>query len=604
MTPTPQLSARQRFDALVTAWLDLWVHGALPSGSGLLLHKVRTQVLVAWLGIVVFTAAGMAEVFSYGTSMSHQLMLLMYVHGVLGCVAVLVSQRLMANHVLSGNLLSLVSFSFGLAMTVVGGGMEAPALYWLPMTPLLAFVSVGSGSALLWLWLLMMTITGVYWVDVYGSGFPDLLPEPVMATRSLAHVLVMSVVVFAISFAWERGQQAFIEDLQDARDVARAADQGKSNLVAIVSHELRTPMNGVLGMLDLLRDTELDDLQMRYADTARGAARSLLDILDDLLDRSRIDAGRLGLDEVSFRVMDVLESVENLVDLGGFGRSVPVHFDIGDGVDWTLHGDPRRLRQIINNLVGNALKFTDEGEVVVRAHGEPVGDKMRVYLEVHDTGIGIPPERLPAVFDAFTQVDGSITRRYGGTGLGLSITRDMVEMMGGTIQAQSQPGEGTSFYVEIPFGVATAAVVDEPTEPAAPRLWYGGVRVLVAEDNAVNQMVVRGFLQRHGVQPELVEDGEQAVFAAMAAPFDLILMDCEMPVMDGFAATEALRKQGYEGPIVALTAHASSTVRARCLASGMDGFLTKPIGTGALIKVLYRFVGARLKPVASMRPGA
>jgi signal transduction histidine kinase/ActR/RegA family two-component response regulator len=578
-------------------WLDGWLHPEVREGSALGLHQARTQTVVAAVGAVGFLLAALVSLIRHapGGDMS---MLTLDAIGVGGCALVVVLQRIIARPDVSGNLLSFVTFIYALGVLALTGGLQSPAAFWMPLTPLVAFVTVGWRSALAWLGIGASATIGIMVAQSMGVQFPNLLAATDPRMAQFVNLMAIAVMVFSITFAWDRGQRAVIRDLQDAHDAARSADAQKSNVVAIVSHELRTPMNGVLGMLDLLRDTDLDDTQMRYASTARGAARSLLDILDDLLDRSRIDAGRLGLESVTFRVLDVVEDVENLVNLGGFGQSVPVRFEVGDAVETPVIGDPRRLRQIITNLVGNALKFTEEGEVVVRAHGEPIGERIRIYLQVADTGIGIAPDRLAHVFDPFVQGDGTVTRRFGGTGLGLSITRDLVDLMGGRVSVKSRSAQGTTFSVELPLPIAQG-VPDEPTEPSGPQLWYPGRRVLVAEDNNVNQMVIRGYLQRHGIDPMMVEDGEAAVLAALAEPFDLLLMDCEMPVMDGFAATQALRQAGYTSPIVALTAHASNKVRARCMDVGMDGFLTKPIGTGAFLQILSEYLGARQQRAGS-----
>ncbi len=553
-------------------------------------HRLKTQRMLAVFTFVAFgllLAGSVASAEGPLTSIVQR----MLGAGMLVAAAAMALQQVRAPVHVTGMLVTGLPFLYGLGGSLVSGGLTSPTIYWLPMTPLVAYVTVDARAALGWL---TASLTAVFALWALGAPGParasfTLLPDAQL--EGLGHALGLTFLVFSVSRHWYAAQQDALTELRDAGDRARAADAAKSQLVAIVSHELRTPMNGVLGMLDLLRDTTLAENQLRLADTARGAARSLLDILDDLLDRTRLDIGRLGLDEVSFRPMDVLRSVQHLVDLGGFDRVVPVHFELDESLDCGTLGDPRRLRQIITNLVGNALKFTEEGEVLVRGHVEPIGDRLRLHLEVSDTGIGIPMEQLPMVFEPFTQADGSVTRRYGGTGLGLSITRDLVEAMGGSIEVTSAVGEGSTFAVQLPFLVASDAPSDEATEPVSLKTSFANLRVMVAEDNAVNQLVIRGYLQRHGIVAHVVEDGEAAVFAAMERPFDLILMDCEMPVMDGFNAARALRAQGYQGGIVALTAHASAKVKRDCVEAGMDAFLSKPISAGALLKVLLRFQG-------------
>ncbi|WP_085317098.1 ATP-binding protein [Derxia lacustris] len=386
-------------------------------------------------------------------------------------------------------------------------------------------------------------------------------------------------------------------DLLAAMDEARAAARAKSEFLAVMSHEIRTPLNGVIGMTELLGTTALDERQRRYVTAAAASGRHLLGLLNDILDFSKVEANRLLLAPEPVDLPDLLAEVSSAVAHDAGLRGLDLRCEIAPGVPQRIEADPLRLRQVLMNLVGNAVKFTPAGWVrlaVELATPEAPADPTAVELrfEVADSGIGIAPTAVQRIFDAFTQADSSTTRRYGGTGLGLAITVRLVRLMGGELAVDSQLGVGSSFHFSAPFALPAApagsAGADAAGAPGARRL-----SVLVAEDNPVNQEVLRAMLDCCGVEIALAANGREAVRALRERQFDLVFMDCLMPVLDGYEATRQIRalEAGCErapAVIVAVTANDSDEDRRRCLAAGMDDFIAKPVSFDRLREVLAR----------------
>ena len=451
-------------------------------------------------------------------------------------------------------------------------------------------------------------------------GLGVLIVDHFRSTNLLALVLASGCVVsvgVGLVFAFRYRETA--DAATRARDEAIEASNAKSMFVATVSHELRTPLNGVIGMSDLLLETELTDQQREYAEIVRTSSEGLLAIINDILDYSKIEAGKLAVASTAFSLRETIAEACAMSLVAASAKEIEVNVLSDPELPAWLNGDASRIRQVVINLVANAVKFTNKGSVTVRVNATPLEGATRARVEITDTGIGIDESSLAHLFKPFTQADNTHSREHGGTGLGLTISAQLVETMGGTIGARSRPGQGSTFWFELDLPTATGPTVpaanvageDVPAavasaKPARPTARSGAARaiapavsdsaplVLVAEDTPVNQAVAVALLTRCGYRAQVVNNGREALAAIATTSFEAVLMDCQMPVMDGYEATREIRRSEYDDrhlPIIALTAHSMAGDEQKCRAAGMDDYLSKPLREQMLRAALARAAG-------------
>ncbi|ATQ78833.1 hybrid sensor histidine kinase/response regulator [Massilia violaceinigra] len=439
-------------------------------------------------------------------------------------------------------------------------------------------------------------------------------PVDVVVSRIVIHSGGES---YLLGFSIDVSEQRAARDaMQRAVESAQAASRAKSDFLANMSHEIRTPMNGILGMTELVLESGLAPQQREDIELVKGSADALLSIIDDILDFSKIEAGKLDIDDVPFDLGKLVRETLRSLALPARQKGLALACELPPHLPRALKGDPGRLRQVLINLLGNAIKFTSEGGVTLAVTLRRVSEqRCDVEFAVRDTGIGIAPDQQTLIFDAFSQVDGSTTRQYGGTGLGLTICRRLVLLMQGDISVSSEAGRGSVFRFRVPLGQTAAAPVEAPAHGRAsvsaalpatvPPVQAGRLHIVLAEDNPVNQRLALRLLEKMGHRVTVADNGLDALEHALHGGADLVLMDVQMPGLDGMSATRAIRRweaaHGGHVAVVAMTARAMQGDRERCLEAGMDDYLSKPLDSARLREVLARFHGRRPGAVLDWR---
>jgi signal transduction histidine kinase/CheY-like chemotaxis protein len=418
--------------------------------------------------------------------------------------------------------------------------------------------------------------------------------------RLLAGVALLAVLVLAtIIIRRQVKQLSLIKDLSEARKVALQSAEAKDQFLANMSHEIRTPLNAIKGFGRILKQTQLNNDQQKYASIISTASDNLLNIVNDILDFSKIETGNLVLKKKTFSLTDIVNEVQMMFTALAQEKNLSLLFSVNQSIPAFVKGDPERLRQILVNLVSNAIKFTNAGKVSLRVDlTEDNSDNVKTRFVVADSGVGIPADKLDLIFERFEQIDHSFSRQQGGTGLGLAITKKLAEAMGGTIRVESKIGLGSEFFVDMPFEkVSEEALLEEKKQSDVNlgSVSVKGIRALVAEDNKMNQLLITSIFEKYDIVTDVVENGEEAVDAAISNKYDMVFMDVQMPKVDGLSATKALRKVHHvEVPIIAMTAHVLPGEREKCIDAGMDDYLSKPLDEDEVIMMIRKFSPVQL----------
>lgn len=569
------------------------------------LGRARLLVAVGWtIGLLALFYATifflMGSVFGGGT-------LVVAFFAITSCLFVL---RQTGSLFVASNALISTYFLVLTTLACCLGGHGSPSLPWYSIAPALALCTVGARWAGIWLTPVLLALGAFYGLDLMGYAVPmDVAPHH-NKLLWLVSIIGLTLLMLCIALHYETNKR----ELDQARLAAEAASRAKSEFLANMSHEIRTPMTAILGFSDTLRDMVTEEKELESIAIIQRNGEHLIDVINDILDLSKIEAGKLSVQPQPVSTQQIVEDVVSLMRIRAEVKQLQLLVEYDGPMPHQIQTDPTRLRQILVNLVGNAIKFTDVGTVrVVARLLDKHTDAPKMQFDVVDTGIGISEEQRAQLFLPFSQVDTSSTRDFGGTGLGLAISHRLARKLGGDICVRSRLGEGSTFSLTVATGpLDRTSLADDPIPTVPPRRPVETpavtdvkleCRVLLAEDGADNQRLVSFLLRKAGAEVVLAENGKVAFDLAMTeeqrgTPFDVILMDMQMPVMDGYRATRLLRESGYAHPIIALTAHAMSDDRSKCISAGCDDYTTKPINRTELISLVDAY--ARRAQVAGV----
>ncbi len=556
-----------------------------------LLWRARLLIITAWLGCA--WGPFFAPVHYYLADSPQAAVALLVAGGLAAGIPLLLLTT--GSLILAGNALFAVLYGIVLVVTLARGGFPVSGLMWSIAIPMLAIFLLNYRSALAWLLLVGLKYS-VLGILVARGAMPIRMSTQAQLVIDVLGLLTFLLLLVSIGWTYETQRSR-------ALAAAEAAGRAKTDFLARMSHEIRTPMNGVVGIAGLLLATEQTPRQVHYTETIRRSGNALLRILNEILDFSKIDAGKMELEREPFELRRELEQIRALFVPSAEEKGLELGFEIAPEVPERVLGDSGRLRQILINLISNGLKFTQEGRVKVEvelgrvgqkgSEGRPAGELHRLCFTVSDTGVGIEPVALPTILDPFTQAEESSARQFEGTGLGLAICRHLSEMMGGSLEVESRVGEGSRFSFSVLLEAVDPDQQPVENEPSAPILDAGPFqngRILVAEDNPINQEVTSFMLESLGYRVEIAANGEKVLQALDRESYDLVLMDCQMPNMDGYETTRRIRDRPELAtlPILAMTANAMAEDRERCLAVGMNDYVAKPVQPEELAAAIAR----------------
>ena len=574
------------------------------------LHRARLSVLIACT--LIFMASFYAIIYSMITSAFCVTVLIV---AICSAIVSLFLMKRTGSSFMTGNIISAIFFFTVTSLAFRLGGQDSYMLAWYAMVPITALSTAGWRSSLFWGMLSVVSLLVFFLLAANGYHFKDdFVPEyyQLLAALSQVGMVVLLLGLFVLYECNQNSLRLLIEEnqrhynsvLTKSRDAAEVANRAKSEFLANMSHEIRTPMTAILGFCDLLASEIDDPKQVEFIKTIKRNGNYLINIINDILDLSKVEAGKMEMELLPCSPCQILSEVISLMQVRASEKNLPILLRFDGPMPESIVSDPTRLRQILINLTGNAIKFTEKGSVQLVARLLDIeSDEPKLQFEVIDSGIGMSSKQLDNLFEPFQQLDNSITRKYGGTGLGLMISKRLTQKLGGDITVKSVPGKGSTFTVAInitPF--EATQLIECPTkiamngtpvqEKTSPKRLLSDTklncRVLLAEDGPDNQRLVTLLLEKAGAEVTIAENGEIALALALreqkkGTAFDVILMDMQMPIMDGYTATRQLRSQNYTGPIIALTAHTMKADRSKCLEVGCDDYLSKPIKPNKLI---------------------